>query len=62
MNTVVEFNKSINVDNGDKTETRLKLKLIIVEDDQKMMDLAHLFVKDVQCAILVYEIESMMQF
>ena len=44
---MVEFSKSITVDNGNDTETRLKLKLVIVEDDQKMMDLAHLFVKDV---------------
>ena len=62
VNTVVEFCKSVLVANPDGTETKLKLKLVVVEDDKKMFDMAHLFVKDVQCAILAYEIESMMQF
>lgn len=47
VNTVVEYCKSVIVDNPDGTETKLKLKLVVVEDDQKMFDMAHLFVKDV---------------
>ena len=47
VNTVVEYCKSVIVDNRDGTETKLKLKLVVVEDDQKMFDMAHIFVKDV---------------
>ena len=47
VNTVVEYCKSVIVDNPDGTETKLKLKLVVVEDDQKMFDMAHIFVKDV---------------
>ena len=31
----------------EERKTKLKLKLVIVEDDQKMFDMAHIFVKDV---------------
>ena len=47
VNTVVEYCKSVIVDNPDGTEIKLKLKLVVVEDDQKMFDMAHIFVKDV---------------
>ena len=50
------------VDNEEGTETTLTMRIWDAAGDNEIHNLAHLFVKDVQCGILVYAINSQLSF
>ena len=60
-NTCTDHSKLVDVED-DGTTTRLKLKIWDVAGDGNLKQLAHLFARDVQVAILVYSINSMQSF
>ena len=61
-NTLQDFTKTMKVKNDDGTITNLKLNLWDAAGDNNIHNIAHLFLRDVQLAILVYSIESKLSF
>ena len=59
---VNDFVKVIKVENDDGTITNLKLSIWDCAGDNNVHNLAHLFTQNVQCAILVYAIDSRLSF
>ena len=61
-NIVQDFVKTVNVELDSGLNQRLKLNIWDAAGDQNVHNLAHLFVKDVQCGILVYSVDSKISF
>ena len=57
-NTTQDRSKVTKVENDEGTETTLTMRIWDAAGDNEIHNLAHLFVKDVQCGILVYAINS----
>ena len=59
---VQDFHKKVTVDNDDGTVTNLTLNIWDAAGDSNVHNLAHLFVHNVQCGILVYGVDSKVSF
>ena len=59
---VQDFGKRVKVENTDGTSTSIKLNIWDAAGDGSVHNLAHLFVYNVQVAILVYSIDSKRSF
>ena len=57
-----DFVKATTVENDDGSVTNLKLNIWDAAGDAHVQNLAHLFVQNVQCGILVYAIDSRFSF
>ena len=57
-----DFRKATKVENDDGTITNLQLNVWDAAGDNNVHNLAHLFVQNVQCGILVYAIDSRLSF
>ena len=61
-NMVNDFVKSTSVEQEDGTNVHLTLNIWDAAGDNNVHNLAHLFVQNVQCGILVYGIDSRISF
>ena len=61
-NTIQDFYKSVKVERSDGQTTDLKLKIWDAAGDNSIHNLASLYVRDVQCGILVFAINSEKSF
>lgn len=61
-NVVNDFVRTVNVDTDYDQSQLLKMNIWDAAGDQNVHNLAHLFVKDVQCGILTYSVDSRMSF
>ena len=61
-NVLQDFYKTVSVENDQGNNVNLKLNIWDAAGDNAIANIAHIFLRDVQLAILVYSIESQISF
>ena len=61
-NTVQDFKRVVMVEGEDGSDCKLQLNIWDAAGDNNVKNLAHLFVNNVQCGVLVYAINSKQSF
>ena len=61
-NVVSDFSKTIQVRGDDGANTRLQLNIWDAAGEAGVHDLAHLFLRGVQCGVLIFSIDSKRSF
>ena len=61
-NVVSDFSKLVKVQDQNGVDQRIQLNILDAAGDASLHDLAHLFLRDVQCGVLIFSIDSKRSF